>query len=47
MTPISARNAACTAATIWDLGRHRVRLVCCLPAGHEGEHLASEIREVS
>ena len=33
----------CTAVTIWpDVGPHGVRLTCCLPAGHDGEHGCAE-----
>jgi hypothetical protein len=34
----------CTAVTIWpDVGPHGVRLACCLPSGHDGDHAAAEV----
>lgn len=37
----------CTAVTIWpEVGPHVVRLVCSLPAGHDGDHAAAEIEYI-
>ena len=34
----------CPAVTVWpDVPPHGVRLACALPAGHDGEHGASQI----
>ena len=34
----------CPAVTTWpEVRPHGVRLACCLPVGHDGEHAAGEI----
>lgn len=34
----------CTAVTTWpEVPPHGVRLACCLPAGHGGEHACAQI----
>lgn len=36
--------STCAAVTTWpEVRPHGVRLACCLPAGHDGEHACAEI----
>lgn len=40
--------STCPAVTIWtDIHPHGVRLRCCLPAGHDGEHLCADVEYLS
>ncbi len=35
---------ACQAVTIWpEIPPHGVWLACCLPVGHDGEHLCADV----
>lgn len=34
----------CPAATVWpEISPHGARLACCLPEGHDGDHLCADI----
>ena len=38
------KTSTCAATEVWpEIYPHGVRLSCCLPAGHDGEHLAADI----
>ena len=40
--------STCPAVTTWpEVRPHGVRLACCLPVGHPGEHAASEIEQLT
>jgi len=45
---VAVKTSTCAATEVWpEIYPHGVRLSCCLPAGHDGEHLAADIKYLS